>query len=61
MYHPYLLFYVMKMPNHVIAVMQVQVAEVEPQRQPSQTPDPKHGQKRQTKQHRRVEPNRPAP
>ena len=52
---------VMEVRNHVVSVVQVQIAEIEAQRQPGQPADAKHRQERHDKQHWRVETNRTAP
>ena len=52
---------VMEMADDVIAVVQLNVAGVEAQRQPGQTADAEHRQKADRKQHRRVEANGTAP
>ena len=52
---------VMEVRDDVISVVQMQVAEVEAERQPGQAADAEHRQERQREQHRRVEPDRTAP
>ena len=52
---------IMEVRDDVIGIVQMNVAEVEAERQSGQTADAEHRQKRQGEQHRRVKANRTAP
>src|SRR5205823_3903300 len=52
---------IVEVGDDVISVVQVQVAEIEAQRQSGQPANPEHRQERQREEHRRVESNRSSP
>src|SRR4029434_10198523 len=52
---------VMEMRDHVIGVVQVKISAVEGQRDPRQAADSEHREERAREEHRRGNPNYPAP
>ncbi len=52
---------VMEMRDDIIGVVEMQVGEIEPERQSRKTADTEHGKERQNKQHRNIKSNRATP